>query len=204
MPDDTMLPETSTEPTPTPVEPQSAPVVDPVATQAPTEPVPSGTPDSTAPTMPSVAPEAPTGTVTPDLGQTSVSSPEPENPPSAPVSAPVEPSSSFTPTPTPPADPAPAPQPTPVATATAPNPRSFLAKALSVIQFRKRAKLEKIIKLATEKKSITNDNVEKLLHVSDATASRYLLQLVKEGKLKKVGPDGRARYEPVSGSLPTN
>ena len=81
------------------------------------------------------------------------------------------------------------------------------------IQFRKRAKLEKIVKLATEKtldhggsgkKSITNDQVQKLLYVSDATASRYLLQLVKEGKLKKVGPDGRARYEPVSGSLPTN
>lgn len=80
------------------------------------------------------------------------------------------------------------------------NPRSFLARALASIQFRKKAKLEKIVKLATEKGSITNDHVEKLLRVSDATATRYLAQLVKEGRLRKVGPDGRARYESVSGS----
>ncbi len=46
-----------------------------------------------------------------------------------------------------------------------------------------------------EKKSITNDQVEKLLHVSDATATRYLAQLVKDGKLKRIGKDGSSRYE---------
>ncbi len=78
------------------------------------------------------------------------------------------------------------------------DPRSFLAKALEKIQFRKRVKLDKILKLAMEKRSITNDQVEKLLHVSDATASRYLARLVKEGKLQKIGKDGSSMYEAVS------
>jgi len=56
------------------------------------------------------------------------------------------------------------------------------------------------MKLATEKKSITNDQVEKLLHVSDSTAQRYLTQLSKEGKLKRIGKDGSSRYEPLNGS----
>ena len=38
---------------------------------------------------------------------------------------------------------------------------------------------------------ITNDEVEKLLHVSDATATRYLSELEKRGKLKQVGTTGR-------------
>jgi len=199
MSDDLAQSTTSTEPAPIPAEPQPAPVIDPVATQSPTEPVLSGTPDSTAMTMPPVTPEAPTSTSTPDLGQTSVSSPEPQNPPPAPAPSPAE----LQPAPIP------APEQTPIVQPSAPvlvqpNPRSLLSKALAAIQFRKKAKLEKILKLATEKHSITNDNVEKLLRVSDATATRYLAHLVREGRLRKVGPDGRARYEPVSGSLPTN
>jgi len=34
------------------------------------------------------------------------------------------------------------------------------------------------------------DEVEKLLHVSDATATRYLEQLEKEGKVKQNGRTG--------------
>ena len=78
--------------------------------------------------------------------------------------------------------------------------RSFLAKALEKIQFRKRAKLEKIVKLAGEKHSITNDQVEKLLRVSDATATRYLTDLMRQGRLRQVGARGGARYEPLIGS----
>jgi predicted HTH transcriptional regulator len=37
---------------------------------------------------------------------------------------------------------------------------------------------------------VTNDEVEKLLHVSDATATRYLAVLVKEGKIRKIGTAG--------------
>lgn len=192
MPDETSQPTTSPEPAQTPVEAKSAPIVAPEPAQSPTEPIPASTVDSTASNVPPDAPESPTSTVIPPSGQISVSAPEPQNPPSSPASTPAEPS------------PTSAPAPQPVVVIQQANPRSFLAKALEKIQFRKRAKLERIVKLALEKKAITNDQVEKLLHVSDATASRYLLQLVKDGKFKRVGPAGRARYEPASGSLPTN
>ena len=45
----------------------------------------------------------------------------------------------------------------------------------------------KIIK----KYKITNDEVEKFLHVSDATATRYLSTLEKEGKIKQNGKTGK-------------
>ena len=38
---------------------------------------------------------------------------------------------------------------------------------------------------------ITNNNVEKYLHVSDATATRYLSILEKEGKIKKNEKNGK-------------
>lgn len=66
----------------------------------------------------------------------------------------------------------------------------WLAKAREAIQFRKRRKLEKIISLFLKHATITNDEVEKLLHVSDATATRYLEQLEKEGKVKQSGRTG--------------
>jgi len=44
--------------------------------------------------------------------------------------------------------------------------------------------------LFEKKEKITNDDVEKLLHCSDATARRYLNELVKQGKLKRVGETG--------------
>lgn len=84
-----------------------------------------------------------------------------------------------------------------------PSPKSFLAKALDAIQFRKKAKLEKIMKLAQEKRSVTNDQVQKLLRVSDATATRYLSELVRQARLRQFGIRGSARYEPIVGSIPT-
>ncbi len=68
---------------------------------------------------------------------------------------------------------------------------SLLAKAREMIQFRKRKKLEKIMGMFLKQSSITNDEVEKLLHVSDATATRYLSQLEKEGKIKQEGRTGK-------------
>ena len=70
--------------------------------------------------------------------------------------------------------------------------RDLLVKARATIQFRKTAKLEKILTALQKKNHITNDEVEKLLHVSDATATRYLEALVKQGKIKKVGTTGKA------------
>ncbi|MCL9972034.1 MAG: hypothetical protein NBV63_01320 [Candidatus Pacebacteria bacterium] len=64
-----------------------------------------------------------------------------------------------------------------------------------MIQNRKRKKLDKILALLDSKKNIGNDDVEKLLHVSDATATRYLSQLEKEGKVIQVGKTGKSvRY----------
>jgi len=68
--------------------------------------------------------------------------------------------------------------------------RQLLISARNAIQFRKRKKLDRIMTLFLEKSKITNDDVEKFLHVSDATASRYLSQLEKEGKIKQNGRTG--------------
>jgi len=69
--------------------------------------------------------------------------------------------------------------------------RELLIKAHSVTQERKRKKIEKIMKLFQKKEQITNDEVEKLLHVSDATATRYLSALESEGKIKQLGKTGK-------------
>ena len=63
--------------------------------------------------------------------------------------------------------------------------------ARATIQLRREKKLVKIMTLFVKQTEITNDEVEKLLHVSDATATRYLTELEKRGKLKQVGTTGR-------------
>lgn len=72
--------------------------------------------------------------------------------------------------------------------------RELLVKARNMIQFRKRKKLEKVMTLFLKKSKITNDEVEKFLHVSDATATRYLSQLEKEGKIKQSGKTGKSVF----------
>jgi predicted HTH transcriptional regulator len=69
---------------------------------------------------------------------------------------------------------------------------SLLAQAREKLQFRKRKKLDRILVEITKKGKITNDEVEKLLHISDKTAERYLSQLVKESKIKTNGKKGKA------------
>lgn len=68
--------------------------------------------------------------------------------------------------------------------------RDLLSKARDTIQFRKHAKLNKILSALEKKNHITNDEVEKLLRVSDATATRYLSTLEKENKIKQTGKTG--------------
>lgn len=69
--------------------------------------------------------------------------------------------------------------------------RELLVKARNMIQFRKRKKLNKIMNMFEKKQKITNDEVEKFMHVSDATATRYLSQLEKENKIKQSGKTGK-------------
>jgi len=73
--------------------------------------------------------------------------------------------------------------------------KSLLIKAQAKIQFNKQKKLNKIIQLAQNKKTITNDDVQKFLHVSDATATRYLVKLVEQGRLSRVGSPRDSKYQ---------
>lgn len=72
--------------------------------------------------------------------------------------------------------------------------RELLVKARNAIQSRKRKKLDKVMTLFLKKQKITNDEVEKFMHVSDATATRYLSQLEKEGKIKQSGKTGKSVF----------
>lgn len=50
---------------------------------------------------------------------------------------------------------------------------------------------------------LTNNHIEQLLGISDATATRYLEELEKEGKVRQVGTTGRhVYYEKANGSTP--
>ena len=72
--------------------------------------------------------------------------------------------------------------------------RELLVKARNAIQFRKRKKLDKVMTLFLKKQKITNDEIEKFLHVSDATATRYLNTLEKENKIKQNGKTGKSVF----------
>jgi hypothetical protein len=69
--------------------------------------------------------------------------------------------------------------------------RQLLVSARNAIQFRKRKKLDRVMSLFLQKSKITNDEVEKFLHVSDATATRYLSQLEKENKIQQSRKTGK-------------
>jgi predicted HTH transcriptional regulator len=94
---------------------------------------------------------------------------------------------------TPPA--APTPQPEIPISPQPPLLRQLWQRALEKIRERKSKKLEKILQLAKEKGEITNDDVEKLLHISDRAASRYLNELVRQGRLKRKSPPSHAKYQ---------
>lgn len=55
----------------------------------------------------------------------------------------------------------------------------------------KQENLNQILNLLTQKTEVSNNDVETLLKVSDATAERYLQELEKAGKIRQVGSDGR-------------
>lgn len=170
-----------------PETPVSEPVVAPTATQEPTESAPI--PPSTSPetTSASVAPESPTeaGSAVPvNIDNEQIEPVEPETP--APEqTAQIEEVEGNKPVSKAPA------QATAQVIVNEPfAKRSLLAKAREIIQFRKRKKLEKIMAMFLKQSTITNDQVEKFLHISDATATRYLEQLEKEGKIRQTGRTG--------------
>lgn len=67
----------------------------------------------------------------------------------------------------------------------------------AVVRSRKTERLEKVMEVAREKRIIANDDVERLLKVSNATATRYLNALVAAGRLRRFGARKHERYEPL-------
>jgi hypothetical protein len=157
----------------------------PEATAPPDVPQPAVEPSSPAVEVPmETPPSEPTpasaeAVPVPETAQPSTSTAQiPPNEPIAPESEPIERA------PEPPSAAA------PVQIGILHTARDLLNKARVAIQDRKRKKRDKIMQALTTKTKITNDEVEKLLHVSDATATRYLSALEKEGKIKQVGKTG--------------
>lgn len=67
-------------------------------------------------------------------------------------------------------------------------------KSAAARRKKKEDRLEKIGVYMTEHESITNDDVEALLDVSDTTAANYIKELMKRGVLEKVGEGVETRY----------
>lgn len=53
---------------------------------------------------------------------------------------------------------------------------------------------KKILEILNGGQKVTNNHIQNALGVSDATATRYLDELEKEGKVKQVGKEGRSVY----------
>ena len=84
---------------------------------------------------------------------------------------------------------------------TKPSQKELWQRFLTKVGLGKRKKLDKIMTLFNKKQNgstsspqVTNDKVEKFLHVSDATATRYLSILEKENKTKQSGKTGKSVF----------
>ena len=73
--------------------------------------------------------------------------------------------------------------------------RALLAKANAKLHSNRQKKLDILMLMAQKKRIITNDDVQKLLRVSDATATRYLVKLVQQGHLARAGNPRDAKYQ---------
>jgi len=183
--------ETATPDAPQPVVDSPSPAVEAsVPESAPSTPEPAPASVEAAPTL-ETGPQGPLPfSKTDDRQENQVAQPTtptaqvPVNEPLPPEPEPIEPTHE------PPPAAASVPAPVIVQTGILHSAREFLGKARIAIQDRKRKKRDKIMLALTTKTKITNDEVEKLLHVSDATATRYLSALEKEGKIKQVGKTG--------------
>ena len=177
-------------------------VVPPPEAQTPETPVSSPTDGSQPSNMPPEAPESSTDVSTKvpvesqNGGVNSSESSALEAPNNAPSSAPVQ----SVPTESAPSAPAPVtPQAPQTQSPAQPDQtgfiRALLAKAQTKIQFNKQKKLDKIILFAQKKKIVANEDIQLLLHISSATATRYLVKLVQQGHLARVGNPRDAKYQ---------
>jgi len=150
--------------------------------------------------QPTAEPQPP-ATPVPDAPEPLEPTPEPAAEPNSPPHAPPEASQGTAPPQSEPPTQPPTVQSSSTPPAFAPSSAQPIAthraEALEKRMVKKREKLEKIVAHARSKRSITNNNVQLLLHVSDATATRYLSELVRRGSLKRVGAPKRPKYEPA-------
>lgn len=171
-----------------PAEPTSAPepavsTAAPEPTPTPVEPVPvveQTTSVEPAAVIPEESQSAPESTVEPPEIEAHIPKPKPAAQSSS--SPPLQQSPAAQPS-----------QPVPSAKWSAANRAHAVAKRVG----KKEARLIKVVELAKEKGRITNDDIEKLLHVSDATASRYGTILVQRGLLKREGKGRGTQYYSV-------
>ncbi|MDO8590474.1 MAG: DeoR family transcriptional regulator [bacterium] len=176
-----------------PKEPQTAqvPVSEPI-TSAPPEPLPqaeaqapseSEQPVSEATPEPATSEPLQTAQINPDevekaaqAASEPVPAPQPQAPaPPAPTTPSIKPNS-------------------PSSAEATEGRRELLAKGRAKVQEKKQKKLDKIMELLNTKDKVSNADVEKLFRVSDATATRYLSALQKQGKIRKVGKTGRSVF----------
>ncbi len=183
MPDDQNITQDTPNPDSSPTPASDAPETAPEAQNGPT--------DGFTP-IPVESPNEPENTTESNPENTGFPAGEaPTEPVSEPIQA-TEPSTAQTPVNEPLA-----PEPEPIAISQPSQSKQSLARQLLItarnaIQFRKRKKLDRVMSLFLQKSKITNDEVEKFLHVSDATATRYLSELEKENRIKQVGKTGKA------------
>lgn len=191
MPDDNQTQDVATPPTP---------VNQPEIPETPVSDVSSQPNGSTPTELPPEAPESPVDASTPipvESQNGAVNEPEIK-----PVEPTKEPQSEAVSTSSMPLVSAPAPQ-----TSVTPQPqslaqqdqagfiRALLVKAQAKIQFNKQKKLDKIVQFAQKKKIVANEDIQKLLHVSSASATRYLVKLVGQGHLARAGNPRDAKYQ---------
>ena len=192
-------------PTEVPIEPVavSEPIPEPASGHLggndPIDPAPAESIPSTPTIETPVAEPAPTETLTPEPAEATQPAPtEPviETPPAAqvetltPTQIPEPVTQAPTPAPVAPTTPTPAQV---VASVVVPitaqtftkSIRELFTKAQLAIQNRKGKKIDRVMTLFAKQTMITNNEVEKLLHISDSTATRYLNTLTKEGKIKQ-------------------
>lgn len=68
---------------------------------------------------------------------------------------------------------------------------SGIASHIKKQQEEKLERKAKILEILRGRDSVTNDDIEKALGVSDASATNYLQDLEHEGKIKQIGERGR-------------
>lgn len=115
----------------------------------------------------------------PETESAQIPAPEPIAPESEPIPAQIPPS------PQPVQDP---PQQAPIQPENLAH--KFLAMARSALGTRKQKRMQKILALVEKRGRVTNAEVQKLLRVSDATATRYLSELERQGRVRQVGASG--------------